>query len=433
MVSRRVRGRRRELAWWEVPAHRLALRGVRLRRRTARTKPAKPKVTFLLMHAWGMGGTIRTTLNLAAHLAERHDVEILSVVRRRDRPFFPFPADVAVTAVDDQRGAHGPGIRRRLERLLRARRSLLLHPADHASDSCSLWTDLLLLRRLRCIGHGAIVGSRPALNVVAAAAARPGLAAIGQEHMNLGAHPSRLRAAMRRGYAGLDAVVVLSEPDVRDYRGMLRASTRVLAIPNAIPAIEGPAAPLTAPTILAAGRLTRQKGFDRLIPAFAPVARRHPDWTLRICGRGPAAPRLRRLVAEHELSDRVLLLGAVKDLAREMAQASLFVLSSRFEGLPMVLLEAMRAGLPVASFDCPTGPREVVEHERTGLLVDEGDEAALAAAMLRLVEDEDARRRMGAAGRARARAFTMEAVGPRWEALLHQLLAREPRTDRRRR
>jgi glycosyltransferase involved in cell wall biosynthesis len=106
-------------------------------------------------------------------------------------------------------------------------------------------------------------------------------------------------------------------------------------------------------------------------------------------------------------------------MERQMANASMFVLSSRFEGLPMVLLEAMRAGLPVVAFDCPTGPREVVADGETGLLIEDGDEAALGAAMLRLIDDEALRRRFGAAGRRRVESeYTMDAVGSRWEALI---------------
>jgi glycosyltransferase involved in cell wall biosynthesis len=99
----------------------------------------------------------------------------------------------------------------------------------------------------------------------------------------------------------------------------------------------------------------------------------------------------------------------------------MYVLSSRFEGLPMVMVEAMSLGLPVVSFDCPTGPREVIQHGRSGLLVPDGDVDALAAGMLELVEDDARRRELGAGAAARAKDFSLDSIGPRWEALLADL------------
>jgi glycosyltransferase involved in cell wall biosynthesis len=104
-----------------------------------------------------------------------------------------------------------------------------------------------------------------------------------------------------------------------------------------------------------------------------------------------------------------------------MAQASLYVLSSRFEGLPMVMIEAMSLGLPVVSFDCPTGPREVIRNGRSGVLVPDGDVDALAKAMLAVIEDPEHRRALGAGASARAKDFGLDSIGPRWEALIAEL------------
>jgi glycosyltransferase involved in cell wall biosynthesis len=105
----------------------------------------------------------------------------------------------------------------------------------------------------------------------------------------------------------------------------------------------------------------------------------------------------------------------------EMERASIYVLSSRFEGLPLVLLEAMSKGMAVVSFDCPTGPGEVVDDYRNGILVPARDVEALSAGMLELVDDEELRRRCAAAAVETARGFTMDQVGPMWEALLRDL------------
>jgi len=370
------------------------------------------------MHAWGMGGTIRTTLNLAGYLSQQHEVEIISVVRRRNEPFFPFPAGVTVTAIDDQRSHRLTGLRGLVRRALSALPSWLMYPGDRARRACTMWTDLLIARKLWQVRSGVITGTRPALNLLALMAKRPGLAAVGVEHMNYSAHPAWLQSEIKRRYPGLDALVVLTGQDLRDYREALGVATRLAQIPNALPSLNGPAPSLTEPIVLAAGRLTRQKGFDRLIRAFASVARDHPDWTLRICGRGPKRAALERMIAEHQLSNNAELLPAVANLQDQMASASLFVLSSRFEGLPMVMLEAMRAGLPIVSFDCPTGPGEVIENGKDGVLVPEGDVDGLAKAISELIEDDERRRRYGEAAMAKATAYSLSAVGPLWDTLL---------------
>jgi hypothetical protein len=168
--------RRRLLGPPAVAVHRvaLALAGALLRpRRRREGDPAT--VRFLLVHAYGMGGTIRTVLNLAGGLAGERPVEVVSVVRRRKDPFFDFPAGVAVRALDDRRGRARP-----VRRLLRRLPSLLVHPDDFAYAQCDLATDLALVRALRTMGPGFLVGTRPAFNVIAARLAPPGVVTVAQ-------------------------------------------------------------------------------------------------------------------------------------------------------------------------------------------------------------------------------------------------------------
>jgi len=384
------------------------------------------KVHVLLMHAYGMGGTIRTTLNLVERLARSHDVEVISMVRRRERPFFAFPPGITVTAVDDQRESTAPGgVGGRLRRLLRALPSVLMHPDDQAYSACSLWMDLQLLRRLRSLRSGILIGTRPGLNIVAARLAPPGVLTVGQEHMNFAAHRRPgLSAAIRRDYGKLDALGVLTEDDLRDYGELLRAApTRMARIPNALPPLEGEISPLEAKVVVGAGRLTRQKGFDLLIRAFARVARERPDWQLRIYGRGREHGALQRLILKHELYNNVFLMGPTRRLGEAFSAASIFALSSRFEGFGMVIVEAMSKGLPVVSFDCPRGPSEIITPDRDGVLVPPGDVEALSQSLIDLIDDAERRRRYGAASVEKARAYDLVEIGRRWEVLLDELVA----------
>jgi glycosyltransferase involved in cell wall biosynthesis len=253
--------------------------------------------------------------------------------------------------------------------------------------------------------------------------AHPGIVTIGQEHMHPDHHAPALRSAMRRRLRRLDAFVVLTEGHRARYRRLLRGRGRVEVVPNTVRPLPGPKADPAARTIFAAGRLVDQKGFDLLLEAFAPVAAAHPDWRLRICGHGPRHGALAARVARLGLEHAVSLEPPTTDIGADMAAASVFALSSRFEGFPLVLLEAMSKGMAVAAFDCPTGPADIVEHRRNGLLVPRRDVAALSAALLELVEDEELRRRCGRAAAVTAQRWAMPAIGPRWDALLAELAA----------
>jgi glycosyltransferase involved in cell wall biosynthesis len=193
------------------------------------------------------------------------------------------------------------------------------------------------------------------------------------------------------------------------------------AIPNATPDLGGVRSDGSARTVIAAGRLTRQKAFAFLIEAFAQVAAAHPEWQLLICGGGPRREHLEKLIDQLDVGANVTLAGPVRNLAAKMTEASIFALSSRFEGFPMVLLEAMSVGLPVVSFDCPTGPREIVEDGRNGLLVPEADVNALAAALIRMIEDDELRRRCSEGALETAGRYSIEAIGARWDELIEWL------------
>jgi len=412
----------------DLAVHRVAAAATRavlqLRPNAPPRTDGRTRVTILIANAYGMGGTVRTCLNVAGHLAQRYDVELITVHRHRAEPFFPFPAGVKVRVVDDTRKRPVRGWRGRLRHRLRAHPSALVFPADFLlRRGCTLWTDLLLARTLWGIREGVVMGTRPGLNLLALALRRPGVQVVGQEHMNLETHTAQRQAEIAARYPQLDALTVLTSSDRRTYEHALGDRPPLHQIPNAAPALSAPPATLERPVVLAAGRLTLQKGFDMLIPAFAQVVERHPEWTLRICGGGPQRHALARQIVELGLSHNVFLMGAVDQLERQMSAASLFVLSSRHEGLPMVMVEAMSLGLPVVSFDCPTGPRDVIEDGRSGVLVPPGDVDALAEAMLALIADPARRHQLGAGAAQRAQDYALASIGPRWEALIEGLTA----------
>jgi glycosyltransferase involved in cell wall biosynthesis len=379
-------------------------------------------IRFLIMHAYGLGGTVRTTFTNAEALAARHhDVEIVSVHKRHDTAALPLPKGVRVRTLCDESPA-GQQARGRDSKLswqswASHQPSRLIPKSERRYANFSLLTDFRLVRFLRSLSDGVLVSTRPGLNLLTARFARSGVVTVGQDHMHLSRYKQVMQAEIVKYYPRLDLVVSLTNDDAEDYRRSLGGGARVLSIPNSVPELGGHRAAGDTKIIVAAGRLTRQKGFDQLLPAFAKIADKHPDWQLRIFGGGQAYDALRSQLEGLGLVGRAHLLGFSSRLYEELAASAVYVMSSRFEGAPMVLLEAMGVGLPVISFDCPNGPRDLIEHGTNGLLVDAGDVDGLAAAMSTLMSDEPLRRSMGAAALQTASGYRAEATAERWESV----------------
>jgi glycosyltransferase involved in cell wall biosynthesis len=417
---------RRALSMW----FRLAERRVaRSRARALPPLPAgPPRVAFVLLHAYGMGGTIRTVFNVANHFAARgHQVEIISLLRSAAEPFFPVAEGVTIRALTSA-GDTSPEIpllpprMKWLEQRMSKWSSVLWHPREAAYVRVSLLTDLLFLRALRSLEPGVLMTTRPALNVLAARFAPARVRTVGQEHINLSRHNPVLRDWIATYYPRLDALAVLTRGDEDDYHRLLDGTpVRIVRIPNSVSDLGDHAADLSSQVAIAAGRLTRTKGFDRLVPAFRQVADHYPDWQLRIFGHGPQYDKLKQQIADQGLVERVQLMGSTQHMGFEMSRASFYVLSSRYEGFPMVLPEAMSMGLPVVSFDCPRGPSDIVVHDKNGFLVKNGDIDGLAAAMIALVEDEALRRRMGEAARETSRSYSVRNIGSMWLELFDDI------------
>jgi glycosyltransferase involved in cell wall biosynthesis len=178
------------------------------------------------------------------------------------------------------------------------------------------------------------------------------------------------------------------------------------------------------PRLIAVGRLEDQKGFDLLLQAYSKIAGDFPDWTLTIRGEGNRRADIERLRDQLGLGERVSLPGLTDRPGAWVDEGEIFVLSSRYESFGNVLTEAMVAGLPIVSFDCPFGPGEIIENEVDGLLVPPEDADALAEAMARMMRDADLRRRFGQKAQQNVRRFERGQIMARWDDLVAELLGR---------
>jgi len=399
------------------------------------------KIRFLIANAYPSGGTVRTTINTANALAARgHKVEIISVYASRRKPAFHVSENVRLRPLDDRSQAGraealaAKGARARLVRAVKGVTerfpSRVIPRRDFRYPRFNIWTDIKLVRFLRSVNGGVIVGTRAGLNIAIARHVKADVVRVAQEHLHLGVYPQVLRDEIKATYPRLDAVVSLTSADAKAYRKLIGRRTKVLQMPNAVPKIADVRSTGHNKVVIAAGRLSRQKGFDRLLDAWAVVAEKHPDWELRIFGDGPLRDDLVQQIERLGVVKTVRLMGYTGRLAHEMADASIYAMASRFEGFPMVLLEAMKCGLPIATLDFRNGPRDLITPGVDGIIVTNHDTAALGAAINELIEDDDRRLAMGAAAVEKSRQFSIDRLAEEWEQIFKQLAA-EKRAARR--
>ncbi|MBA0049502.1 glycosyltransferase family 4 protein [Streptomyces sp. AJS327] len=388
------------------------------------------KIAFLLDNAYGIGGTIRSTVNLSRALAGRHEVEVVTLRRTVDRPALPFDPRITLTPLLDLRpdspsydGGH-PSFQRPSARFTEG--------ADHFERGISTRLgDERMREYLTSTDADVVIATRPKINDYLAAYGSDRYLRVGQEHLTHAMHSEHNRIHQDAAIARLDAFVTVSYADAADYRSLLAGTgTRVVCVPNAVPTPEVEPSTGEAKLIVAAGRLVKVKRYDRLISAFALVAREHPDWRLRIYGRGRQRAALRALINELGLYDQVFLMGPHSPIETEWAKGSIAAVSSDAESFGMTLVEAMHCGVPVVSTDCPHGPGEIISNGRDGLLSPLGETEfsvqAFADALLHLVEDPQRRRRMGLAALEKARRYAPERIAGEYEHLFAELLERRP-------
>ena len=275
----------------------------------------------------------------------------------------------------------------------------------------------------------AVLSFQDRMNVLSLLAARgTGVPVVVSERVDPRKHPiGRTWNVLRRWTYPRAGRVVAQTESVAEWLKEIVAPERIAVLANPVEGAQSAGSAHLrglvglddqAHVVLGVGRLVPQKGFDLLVEAFGQAASDYPDWHLIIFGDGPDRQRLRRLAAESGIGGRLHLPGYVQGAERYGSECDLFVLSSRYEGFPNALLEAMAAGAAVIATDCLSGPRDIVRSGTDGLLVASESAAALADAMRRLMADEQERRRLGTAGKDVTARFGFERIAADWDALL---------------
>ncbi|MEV5752214.1 glycosyltransferase [Actinoallomurus sp. NPDC052308] len=241
-----------------------------------------------------------------------------------------------------------------------------------------------------------------------------GMPVIGMSHESYEATRRSSRyERVKRHFADADLLLALTDADADAWAfdGMSNAA----AMPNPLHVTPRTVSPRTEPVVVRHGRLSFEKGQDMLLESWAEVASRHPSWRLRLYGSGPEDAALREQAAGLGLSGSVEFAGPTSDIESALTGASIFALSSREEGFPMSIIEAMAYGLPTVAFDCAPGVSELLTDGRDGLIVSPGNTAEFAAALDRLIRDAGLRDSLAEAARESVRRYEPDAILDRWE------------------
>ena len=227
-----------------------------------------------------------------------------------------------------------------------------------------------------------------------------------------------LRVALQeRVAARYDRFVILTHEEQPLWKGF----TNLSVIPNALPFRPKQFADVSAKRLIAVGRMEYQKNFPDLLRIWSRVAPTFPDWELHIYGDGWMLDGLRRQAEELGVASQVTFEGAVSDMETAYASSSIYLMTSHFEGLPMVLLEAQSVGLPAVSYACSSGPRDIITDGEDGFLVPLYDEATFAERLSTLMRDEALRTCMGKAAEVASHRYDLEVIMPQWLELFSTL------------
>ncbi|RKG36791.1 glycosyltransferase family 4 protein [Acinetobacter rongchengensis] len=325
------------------------------------------KICFLIGNINHSGGTERVTTLIANQLAVDHQVFILSLVFG-ENPFFEQNTSIVNGSL--------------FNKDISMRKNFLVAVSKIREYIISNKIDtLVVVDSISCVFTvPACIGLK--VNHIC------------WEHFNLKVNlGSRFRDLGRWMAAKwCNQIITLTERDKTfwDERFNLKRSDKVVAIANPTPyEIQDNLPLLDYKNILCVGRLTYQKGFDLLIPAWAKIHDELPGWIVTIVGSGEDEQKLRKMATDYNVGSTIVFAGQQKDMKNFYRKASFFCMSSRFEGLPMVLLEAQSYGLPVVSFDCNTGPAEIIDSGINGFLVQNGNIEDLSDKILKMCKESN--------------------------------------------
>jgi len=371
------------------------------------------RIDFLLMTPDVCAGTERSIFTQAGMLAEHNRVRVVGVYRTAHRPHFAVPRGTHLKYLLDAReGDHSKG-------------SSLLVPADR-DCTVSAESERALVAYLGKTNADVLVTCSPALAALAVDFAPAHVRVVYQEH---GGSVDRLDVTPLVSHGPrLDLIVCVTNQEAQQLRGRLGvAPPHMEVVPHALDAGFHPRTSLQNRTIISAGQLITDKRFAHLIKAFQTANELVPGWRLRIYGDGPLKSELRQAVWRSGLAGLVDIIPPTSRMAAELSKASIFALTSRAAGLPLIAIEAAAAGLPIVAFDIPSGPSSILGEGGGGLLVPDDEPVSFGVALAHLMSDREALNTYSEQARSGAAYHAAELIAGQWEDVYRRMSNRRPR------
>lgn len=379
------------------------------------------KIAYLYTALVTVGGADRVVTEKANYLAEAlgHDVYIITDSQNGRQPAFPLSDKVKHIDLDvdlDKQYHHGLVVRSyyyfSLMHLYKKRLTKLLNEIKADIVITTLGRDLDFLTKLKD-GSKKIGESHIAKQYTRNFHL---LEARGFPYKQIAQY---WRKKQEKAVRNLDAFVVLTQYDAESWSKIKVADI----IPNSLPFYTNESSLLDRKQLIAVGRLSEQKGFDLLISAWKRIAKQHADWKIHLYGEGELENELKKSIAQHGIEDSFIIHKPVKDIKEKYLESSIYVMSSRFEGFGMVLIEAMACGVPCISFDCPHGPSHIIKDGEDGILVENGNVEKLADAISSLIMDKERRMAMGKAAKRNIARYSQKNIMQQWENLFNKLMS----------
>lgn len=378
------------------------------------------KLIYCIHSVYNPGGMERVLLNKVNYLVKNlgWDITVVTTDQKGKKPFYPFPKEVRMIDLDiNYSNDNSKNVFRKIvgylyrKQLHKKRLSALLEK-EKADIVVSLYpSESSFIPDIKD-------GSKKVLEIhyckfFRLQYGRKGLLGLIDRQRTL--QDERI---VRR----FDKFVVLTNED-RGYWGDL---PNIEVIPNAAMFVADRYSDVSTKRVIAVGRLDYQKGFDRLIQAWEIVYKsgKYNDWRLDIFGQGEWKDMLLRMIDEKGLDGSAFINRPTKNIGREYSESAMLVMSSNYEGFPMVMIEAMACGLPVVAFDFKCGPKDIISNGENGLIIPNGDIKALAEGMMRLMENNDIRKSMSLNARKIVDTYSEKTVMDKWIALFNSLTAK---------
>lgn len=371
------------------------------------------KITILALHL-GYGGIENAVATLANTLSSKYDVEILSVYRLYKEPVYELNENVKVRYISNIK----PNKKEMMYYLKKKNYSMFFKGLAQ-SVKTGYVKYIKTIFEIRKISSDVIITTRDVHNYLVSKFAKKDIRKIAWEHSHHNGNKKYINKLVN-SCKGMNNLVLVSNELAEFYKGYL--GNKVLFIPNSIDSKHRDYSRLTEKSIIAVGRLAKEKGFDDLLKLYKKVSLKYPEWKLNIIGDGMQKDYLLDLSKELKLGDKVVFHGFQnKDYINNMLkESSIYVMTSHTESFGIVLIEAMGYGLPCLSYTSAQGANEIIKDNETGYLINDRNEEEMINKICLLIEDEKLRKKLGKNAKEESKNYSGEVILDKWSKLLNK-------------